>query len=136
MKFCRIFLAVLFLAAVMQAGENSDVVIMKNGDRLTCDIKGLLRGVLYLDLDYIDGTAAISWSKVAHVESKHLFLVKTQAGLVYAGSLSTAEGVPGGPLRIEVLESPGHKAAMESSEIIQITPTSKKLWQRFNGGVN
>ncbi len=61
-------------------------MIMKNGDRMTCEIKGLERGVLYVDFDYIHGTAAVNWSNVARLESKHLFLVKTQDGSV---SIST-----------------------------------------------
>jgi hypothetical protein len=77
------------------ARDKSDVLVMNNGDHLTCEIKGLDASVLYVSFDYIKGTTSVDWSKVRHVESKQLFLVKTQDGSVYTGMLSTADA--GGP---------------------------------------
>ena len=62
---------------------------MRNGDRLTCEVKSLDADTLSISLDYAAGTVSIDWGKVDHIESKQLFLVKTQGGLVYSGSLST-----------------------------------------------
>jgi hypothetical protein len=47
---------------------------------LTCEIKGLDAGVLYVSFDYIDGTTSVDWSKVARLESQQLFIVKTENG--------------------------------------------------------
>ena len=60
----------------------TDVVVMKNGDHLTGEIKGLNEGALYLDMEYILGTSSVQWSKVERVESKQLFLVKDEDGSV------------------------------------------------------
>ena len=79
----------LLLAAPLYARDKSDVIIMKNGDRLTCEIKSLDANTLFISLDYILSTQSVDWSKVDHVESKQLFIVKTQDGLVYSGTLST-----------------------------------------------
>ena len=54
---------------------------MKNGDRITCEVKGLEGGVLTVNLDYVDGTLSIDWLKVARLESSYLFLVTLQDGL-------------------------------------------------------
>ena len=43
---------------------NTDVIVMKNGDRFTCEIKGLSAGVLSVKLTYVDGTMAVQWSQV------------------------------------------------------------------------
>ena len=40
----------------------TDVVVMKNGDHLTGEIKGLNEGALYLDMEYILGTSSVQWS--------------------------------------------------------------------------
>ena len=64
---------------------------MNNGDHLTCEIKGLGPGVLYVSFDYIAGTSSVDRSKVRHLESKQLFIVRTQDGSLYTGTLSTAE---------------------------------------------
>ena len=81
--------AVLFLAWPVAAREKTDVLVMRNGDRLTCEIKALSADSLYISLDYALGTIAIDWFKVDHLESKQLFVVKTQNGDVYSGTLST-----------------------------------------------
>jgi hypothetical protein len=46
----------LLVAVPLFARENTDVLVMKNGDRMTCQVKGLDTGVLYVSFDYIDGT--------------------------------------------------------------------------------
>ena len=81
--------AILLVGPVF-ARESTDVIVMKNGDRLTGEIKGLNAGVLYVSMEYILGTSSVQWSEVARLESKQLFLVKTEDGSVYTGTLSTA----------------------------------------------
>ena len=82
----HLILAFLFtLTAPLFARDNTDRLTMNNGDSMTCEIKGLDGGVLYVSFDYIDGTASVDWSKVARVESSRLFLVKTEDGSVYTG---------------------------------------------------
>jgi len=56
--------SVLLLVAPLFGREKSDVIVMKNGDHLTCEIKGLNSGVLYVSLDYLLGTSSVQWSKV------------------------------------------------------------------------
>src|SRR5215469_1938429 len=102
-----LILSSLFLLASPLLGrDKTDIMIMKNGDRMTCGIKGLDAGVLYVDFDYIDGTASVDWSKVARLESTQLFVVKTEDGSVYSGTLRTAETSGERPVRIQVLETP------------------------------
>lgn len=126
----------LLLAAPLFAGENTDVVIMKNGDHLTCEIKGLDAGVLYISPDYILGTLSVDWSKVARLESKQLFIVRTEDGSVYTGTLNTGETPADRPVQIQVLEGPEKEETIESTKIVNMTQTSEKFWQRFNGAVN
>ena len=95
----------ILLTTNLFAREKTDVLVMKNGDRMTCQIKGLEAGVLYVSFDYIDGTAQVEWSKVAHVESKELFIVKTEDGSVYTGRINTAEAPGGQPVKIQVVEA-------------------------------
>ena len=128
--------SVLLLAAPLLARDKTDVIVMNNGDRLTGEIKGLDSGVLYVNMDYILGTSSVQWSKVHHLESKQLFLVKTEDGSVYTGTLSTAETPGERPMKIEIAETPEQKVVIERSQIIKIDETSDKFWQRFNGEIN
>jgi Protein of unknown function, DUF481 len=126
---------VLCLVSPLFALDSSDVIVMKNGDRLTGEIKGLSAGVLYMSMGYILGTSSVQWSKVAHLESKQLFVVKTEDGSVYTGTLSTTNTPGGRPMEIAVAETSG-RAAIESPKIVQMEVTSTKFFQRFNGSIN
>ena len=75
-----ILCAALLFSAPLLAQENNDVIVMKNGDRFTCEIKGLSAGILTVKLSYVDGDIAVQWSQVAHLESNRLFLVQTESG--------------------------------------------------------
>ena len=128
--------SILTLAVPVFARDKTDVVVMKNGDHLTGEVKGLDAGVLYVNMDYILGTSSVQWSKIDHIESKQLFLVKTENGSVYTGTLSTAETGSGRPVKIEVAETPEHKVTIDRVQIVQMAETSEKFWQRFNGTIN
>jgi hypothetical protein len=124
-----------FLAVPVFGRDKTDLIVMKNGDRMTCEIKRLASGVLYVSFDYIDGTTSVDWSKVARLESKQLFLVKTEDGTVYSGTLKTPETLAGRPVQIQVVEAPEQEAVIDRSRIVQVTATSDKFWQRFNGEI-
>jgi hypothetical protein len=127
-----LFAALIFTTPLL-ARDKTDVLVMKNGDRMTCEIKGLDAGVLYVSFDYIDGTASVQWSKVARLESKQLFIVKTEDGSVYTGSLNTPETPVGRLVKIQIVESPAKEVMLDSPQIVGITETSDKFWRRFNG---
>lgn len=131
-----LFLTAILMVTPVCARDKTDVVVMKNGDRFTCEIKGLSSGVLYASFDYIDGTVSLQWSKVARIESKQLFLVKTQDGSVYTGTLDTKEGEAGRPVEIQVMRAPDHEVTLSRSRIVNLDQTSEKFWQRFNGDIN
>jgi hypothetical protein len=136
MNIRTVLISCLLMVAPVLARESTDVIVMKNGDHLTGEIKGLSGGVLYVSMNYILGTSDVQWSKVDHIESKQLFLVKTEDGSVYTGTLATAETEGGRPMTIEVVESPGKQVDLERRTVVQMDQTSERFWQRFNGEIN
>ena len=131
--FC---VALTLVAGNLLARDKTDIVVMKNGDRLTGEVKGLDSGVLYVSMDYILGTSSMQWSKVDHLESKQLFIVKTENGSVYSGTLSTAEAEEGRPVKIEVSQEAAEKVVLDRSRIVEMDETSDRFRQRFNGDIN
>jgi uncharacterized protein DUF481 len=125
----------LVLPLPLLARESTDVIVMKNGDRITCEIKALEGGVLSVGPPYVIETISVDWSEVARVESKQLFLVKTEDGSVHTGTLNSVDAVAGRPMQIEVAEAPGKKVVLDSSKMVQVGETSEKFFQRFTGGV-
>ncbi len=109
---------------------------MNNGDRLTGEIKGLDAGVIYISLDYMVSTSAIQWARVNHIESSQMFLVKSEDGSVYSGTLKSTNGAEGRPIHIEVMEAPKEPVIIEKPKVVQMTPTSNDFWHRFNGSFN
>jgi hypothetical protein len=126
---------VILFAAPLLGRDKTDVLVMRNGDRMTCEVKGLDSGVLYVSFDYIDGTASVDWSKVARLESKQLFVIKTEDGSVYTGTLSTVETAAGRPVRIQVADAEAPTTGIDQSQITEMIATSNKIWQRFNGAL-
>jgi hypothetical protein len=110
---------------------------MKNGDRMTGEVKAIDAGVLYIDLDYVDGTVSIQWSKVAYLESSQPFILKTQEGSVYSGALKTIDTPLGQPMKIQVTDrTHPNGVVLEGPRIVTVDQTSAKFWRRMNGTVS
>src|ERR1700741_4913660 len=136
MNLRRIVLpAIMFAAWPVAAREKTDVLVMKNGDRLTCEIKSLSADVLYIKLDYALGTVSINWFEVDHLESNQLFVVKTQDGEVYSGTLSMPKRDSARPASIEIINEPGEKLELERDQISKMDQSFENWWHRFNGSV-
>jgi Protein of unknown function, DUF481 len=130
---------VLLLALPLFARDKTDVLVMNNGDRVHCEIKGLSSAILYVGFDYIKGTTSVDWSKVRYVESTQLFIVKMEDGRMHTGTLKSTEIGIGRPIEIRVPETPEEPAASEAvgqDDIVDLMQTSDRFWQRFNGSIN
>lgn len=130
------FSFVLLLATPLFGQGKTDVVVMTNGDRITCEIKGLSNGLLHISLEYVDGTVSINWPKVARLESKRTFIVKTETGLVYTGTLAVIEAAGEKPAMIEITEAADQRVEVESSRVVDVDTTAKSFRQRLNGDIS
>src|SRR6202161_3264037 len=127
--------ALLFSVPLFAQGK-TDVIVMKNGDRFTCEIKSLGAGVLSVKLDYVDGTISLQWSQVAHLESNRLFLVHTESGAAYTGKISTTGESNDPPIRIEIAETPSKEVEVPQRKITRLRQTGEGFWHQFDGAVN
>lgn len=69
--------------------QKVDVIFLKNGDRITCEIKKLEYGQLTVKAPYAKGDFTINWAEVEKVESPQPFVVETVGGLYYEGTIRT-----------------------------------------------
>jgi hypothetical protein len=132
LRLGRAFRAVLLAAwalstAAPRAAEGApplrtDVVVIANGDRITCEIKRLDLGQLEVKTDDI-GTVDIKWDKVVHVSSVRQFEVETVDGRRFIGSLRSTT-----PRQIEVVEAAG-TVALALPDIVSIR-TLGRGWLR------
>ncbi len=131
-----IFIWILLSASPLFARNNTDVIIMKNGDHITCEIKALSAGVLSIKLSYVQGTVGVQWSQVARLQSDQLFLVRTEEGRVYTGKLSAAAAAGDRAMTIEVASAPETEVVVSQAQLVKLDQTAEGFWQRFNGAVN
>jgi len=126
---------VLAFGLPLQAREKTDVVYLKNGDRITCEIKSLIDGVLLVSLDYVDGTMPVDWRKVVRVESTQRFVVLTYSGLTYTGTLSPGQRSDTDETIVQLTQLEGEKVEIKESEIARIHTDSESFLKRLNGSV-
>ena len=92
----------------MGHAAKTDLLVLRNGDRITGQVKGLSRGKLDFSTDDA-GRLAIEWVKVARVTSSGQFDLEMTSGARYLGRILAAdrdgaltiEGSPGDTLEIQ-----------------------------------
>jgi hypothetical protein len=91
--------AALALSGPVLAAPKTDILLFKNGDRLTGEVKSLERGKLNFKTD-ATGTIAIEWDKVASVQTEQYLQVELSDGRRHFGRASLVQ--PEGKLKLRV----------------------------------
>src|ERR1700748_1157788 len=88
------FLLASTLLLVPESGAQSrdDVVVMKNGDRFTGEIKGLRQGELSFKSKYMVDAVRLDWKEVDRLQSENAFLISFANGNRYAGRIEEVDG--------------------------------------------
>lgn len=88
-RLCALaFLCIFFfsdLPANAGTRQKKDVIYMKNGDRITCEIKKLEYQQLEVKAPYGKGSFIINWGEIEKIESPQPFVVEAQAGTYFEG---------------------------------------------------
>jgi len=121
---------ILACPSVASAGHGKvDRLEKQNGDLLTCEVLGLLRGVIKAKTDGM-GTVTIEWNKVVRITSPALFEVELSSGAVYYGSLaSPAAG------KLQVSGAPVG-TIFDMAEVVRLTPIDQNFWRQLNGSID
>lgn len=135
----RIVTVVLLLAGVFfsaspttaQGRPKVDVVILKNGDRITGEIKGLLRGKLSLKTDWM-GTVDIEWDNIERVESPFRYTAVLASGVRLVGSLNSGVEVQS----LAVIPVGGDRTTIPYQNVVGIAPLEQTFWQRMKGSID
>ena len=120
-------LLALALTSLDARAQNDDVLIFRNGDRLTGEVERLDRGRLFFDTDATP-EIAVEWDEVAYLTSNQQFEIEMESGAIFLGSLSgtdepgqlsiqTASGAIEIPMRQAVIMTPIEETFIEQLEI-------------------
>ena len=120
----------LLLLAGPTAAQKTDVVVMTNGDTLTCEIKELVRGRLRVSTDSM-GTVQIEWQDVGQMTSSSRFEVELDSGERFVGSFQATSQAG----RLSVAGDTG-TTMHDHLTVIRITPMGDSWWGRFNGSLD
>ena len=118
-------LLILLLLPEVATGQKSDSVWIRNGDRITGEVKSLARALLEYSTDDL-GTIHIEWEKVDRITSPTTFEVYLKSGAKYYGSLGQA-----GPGWL-VLGAD----TLRLSEIVAMSPIQQALLSRLSGYID
>ncbi|MFI5006733.1 MAG: DUF481 domain-containing protein [Solirubrobacterales bacterium] len=132
----RVLALVVCAAALVQpcslaaAGAKTDLVVQRNGDRVTCEIKELLRGQLSVKTDGM-GTLSIDWDKVVRLASPVRQEVQVSSGEIYHGHLEAAKEDG----RVAVVTA-GGPVELELATIVHMRQLRSSFWRRFDGSLD
>ena len=130
-KSGRTALVVLFnfLIAVTALAKNvDDVVVLKNGDRLTGEIKGLQRGELRIKSDYMAEAVRLDWAKVERLESKSTFMIWLVDGKLVTDVMRL---LPTNSYEVPnfIIGSSDQTIRVPQLDVIRITPADRRFWK-------
>ncbi len=112
----------LLLGAGAAEAQKTDSVWIRNGDRITGEVKSLSRGLLKYSTNDL-GTIYIEWDKVDRISTSTIVEVRLATGRKFYGPLRLA---PSGRLVLG-------EVTLQLSEIVGMTPIEGKFLARLNG---
>ena len=116
-----VVIALLLSAGVAEA-QKTDSVWIRNGDRITGEVKSLYRALLKYSTDDL-GTISIEWDKVDRISSNATFEVQLRSGVKHYGPLGLGRS---GTLVLGL-------DTLVLADIVAITPIKQTLLARVDG---
>jgi hypothetical protein len=121
--------AALTPSALASSRLKTDVVYMKNGDKITCEIRSLEQAQLTIKQDYANSTVVLDWSKVERIQTEQPFVVVDVRGNAASGVILE------GPGR-HVVTIAGTERAIPHEEVVSIEQTGETFARRLRGDVD
>ena len=117
------------------AAERRDVVVMKNGDRITGKIKKLDHGQLFIEPPYVVSPIPVDWLQVDRIESTAKFQLEMSGGKRLVG---TIQKIPtkDNPKRDFVIENGGVETRVLASDVVAFQSQKSTFWKQLKGSVN
>ena len=111
------------------ARDKTDVVVLGNGDRVTCEIETLQRGRLTVKTDSM-GTLQIEWEDVQQVTSPMVFEVELESGERFVGTLEPP------PVQGQVLVSGQTETVLDRDSVVRMREIGQGFWSQIDGSMD
>jgi hypothetical protein len=123
-KTLCLFALILFTSQVWAA--KTDVVLLKNGDRITGEVKGLERGRLTFSTDSM-GTVYIDWIDIEEIFSSVGQAIELTNGQRFYGPLAKAENE-----EMMTVKTEQGAVGLSTSDIVSMYPVEAGFWDRLD----
>ncbi len=126
---------IVFCTSTTFAKHDDDVVVLRNGDRLTGEIKGLQRGELKIKADYMAEAVRLDWARIERLESKSTFIISLVDGQILTNvvRLLPANSVEAANF---VIGSADKAFRVPQLDVIRIVPAEPGFWKRLEGSID
>ena len=105
--------------------------MMKNGDRMTGEIKKLQNGELTFKADYMEEAVSLDWTKVARLESKDSHLISMTDGHLFTEPFKL-DGTSADNFHI----GPGGVVNVSQMNVLRIQPIETNFWKQLEGSID
>ena len=120
-----LFLITLFFCQPVFA-DKTDIVYLKNGDRITGEVKSLYRGKLEFSTDGM-GTLYIEWENIEQIISKTGQAIEITDGQRYYGTLAKPESDS-----MLALDTASGMVGVDTDDVISMYPVEANFWDRLD----
>lgn len=118
--------ALVFLVTPLQAREKTDIVTLKNGDRVTGEVVKLEAGILEFKTDTM-GRIFIEWRHIAKVVSDMNHSVETREGTRWLGYLEKPEA--GENIVVNTVRGP---VELVPGDVVAVWPVEATFWDKLD----
>ncbi len=121
-------LIVVLLSLISQQAlaDKTDVIYLKNGDRVTGEIKSLLRGKLTFSTDHM-GTIAIEWDDILEIVSDTGQVIELTDGKRIYGPLTKPENTD-----LLLVKTSQGQEVVDTLDVIAMYPVASGFWDRLD----
>ena len=132
-RLLMVCMTILLLAVSVTAKRKDDVVVLKNGDRMTGEIKSLQKGELRFKADYMVDAVGLDWTRVEALESKDTYQITLTDGQLFTTNIYLTPGSSTDNFLIGGTSSP---LKVPQLRVVRIIPIEKSFWKQITGSID
>lgn len=125
--FCLISLS--FSQALL--ADKTDIIVLKNGDHVTGEIKGLISGQLELSTEYMD-TVFIDWENIRDIISDQGQQIEMSDGRRLLGTLDKPQTTDPEQANLIIIQTETENIEANSTNIVRMYPVGGTFWDRMD----
>jgi putative salt-induced outer membrane protein YdiY len=125
----------MLLACPVFGKRRDDVVVMKNGDRFTGEIKSLQHCELIFKSNYMIDSVHLDWKRVQRLDSKDTYIVGLSSGARVTGSIGRLAPASDSAGEFQIVAQDS-TIEVKPSEVIAIQQHEVSFWNQLTGSIN